>query len=271
MADNDEMSALGISFAVPNNAGQGSNNTIPDFEISVTPYDESGKPIVETSAPVVVRDLSDNKNFNTDGGTCNIVTEGADVWDWEMTFTPNPPGATKANFFYAEPTKLIGGGQYILGCCTNGFSDYLPGCKLPMRFNTFYQRMGESLTFLKNGTYQRQTFEKSANPAPDESDWCTGTAVVHEKISHVISAGTWTINQQVAPQSLRIYYEIGYRLVMRTTSSTGTGFSNNGGFIHVLDCNTLILMEPDPEGFREPTFKIYGRRDSADPEWYPTK
>ena len=222
--------------------------------------------------------LNDDPKGANGSGKCGLVLGPDEVWEWNTSYVLNPQATSEANIFsfYADPKKIFGaGGQFINGCCIDGFTEYSTKCApnyVKLRFPTFYHRKSELLTFSDNGTYLRETVEAVANPAPDESDFCgSGPGIVKQKLSRVTSTGNWTIRNIGVPAHLRAYYNTRNLLTLQTTSSTGGGFGNSGGIIHALGCNQLVLIQPDREGSKQDLYNHYHRQLTTDPDWYAIK
>jgi len=245
------------------------------FDITIVPHTESGQPLDETVLPVIVEDGNDDPNKP---GSCGIVLPQGDFWHWELSYIEEP--STDSIFrasFVSTPGMVFGaGGQDIKGSCCNGVSihgicngDSLPNASL--HFATFYEIRSETFVFSDNKTFLRQTFEKTANPFTDESDFCgSGPGVVHEKLNHTVYNGNWALQSAPVPARLeKILGKTNNVLTLQGTSSTGGGFGNPGGYVLQLDCNVLILVQIDREGGDQDLVKIYSHVTAADALWYP--
>ena len=164
----------------------------------------------------------------------------------------------------------------VNGCCINGTSSYSAIClntpdmrSLP--FPTYYQQAFETIEFMDDGTYKRKTRENSANPAPDESDFCNGiVGIVDINSNDVTYSGNWTLTPGVAVTVTNIYEEeerIVDDLTLQGKSSTGGGWGNSGGAVIRLSCNQLMLLEPAGEGGRAGLWKVY-LRIGPDGKWF---
>lgn len=130
------------------------------FDITVTPYDETGQPLDETVIPVVLDDQRDSRELGS--GSCPLVLPEGEHWKWDWSSTQIGSRTTKRS----DPNTIIGG-QYINGCCVDGFSNYSATCKPPyvrLFFNSYYHAAYESIIFKADGTYSRITREEYANP-----------------------------------------------------------------------------------------------------------
>jgi hypothetical protein len=287
-------------FDVPELAETDENDTISivmigfdpqDFElpvplnITVTPYDESGQPLDKTEVPVVVEDP-------TGSGVCGLV-QPETYWEWEHSYIlnhdyihtwinfypayPDLSDSTSVYAYYYAPEKLWGGNQMVKGCCFNGISSYSSNClntpnERTLPFPTYYQQDYESIEFRDNGTYRRITRENSANPLPDESDFCGGiVGLVDIDSNNGVTEGSWTITPDVAITIKHIYKEevrtVDY-LQLKGTSSSGGGWGNPGGAVIRLSCNQLMLLQPGGEGGNSDLWKIYKRVEGDGIRWF---
>ncbi len=256
---------------------------LPTFEIAITPYDPNGQPLDATVVPVVVEDMNDNDP----NGTCGLVLPEGEYWDWSMSYIPSNPWDGDFEFL-SSPLDLFKGVQNINGCCgADGNSYYGATClnldstyQRTLPFTTFYLIAHESFIFSDNGTYTRRTQENSANPVPEESNFCDGIAGnVEIKFAKIDYTGNWTVDNVAIPPGYlvnpffgSITYTTRDRLSLQGTSSTtpGGGFGNPGGIIHLLDCKFgLILIQTDNEGFGQHLYKFYFRRKPGDKVWFP--
>ena len=269
-AENDTVSVILIGF-------DPTDFKFPlSFTVTITPYDPSGQPLDVTEVPVTVVELKDDPKKS---GNCGLVLPDGDFWAWDLSYILTDPYDGTFSF-YSDPRVIFGkGGQNIKGCCVNGVSDYGATClqkdsiyEKRLHFSTYYQIRSETFTFYDNGTFLRQTFEGTANPFPDESDFCgSGPGVVHEKLNHTVYNGNWTMNKMTVPPDLKPYYDTRNYLTLQTTSSTGGGYGNPGGIVHQLDCRigVLALIQLDREGFGQHLYKFYYRVSPGDLPWYP--
>jgi len=252
------------------------------FEIDVIPVGPSGQPLDETTIPVVVEELGDPSS----GDDCGLVMPGF-YWSWSHSFITYPvvtsetPQDSIFRFFYA-PDVIWDGTQSIKGCCIAGNSDYGATCSLgrpederTLPFDTYYQQAYESFDFFENHTFKRITVENSANPLPDESDYCSGSSgVVYVSIKNVLYEGDWTATPSVTviPES-PFGFGSGEEgtfdyLTLRTTTSTGNGWGNPGGWIVYVTCSQLLLVQPDREGGTDHLWKFYQRIGPDGVSWY---
>lgn len=250
------------------------------FDMTIVPYDKSGKPIAEDIRPVKIKESNDDPNGNN--GLCGLVLPRGDFWDWKQSDIENPdyhvgldPNVISPFSFATYPNvPIFDAGQDIKGNCCDGISTYgfcATGdttLNASLHFPTYYQIASETLVFSDDGTYERNTIEYTAVPLPGESDFCGGgSGVVKNRIDHITYYGNWTVNSINAPQDLGG----GTRnhLTLQTTSSNGLGFGNPGGIINVLNCDVLYLIQIDREGFGQHLYKYYERRSLGDEDWYP--
>ena len=260
------------------------------FDITVTPYDETGQPLDETVIPVVVDDQRDPTELGS--GSCPLVLPEGEHWKWESTTTKKSGRTTD----YSTP-DVISGGQYINGCCVDGVSDYSSLVCPPntpnhrrLFFNTYYQAAYESLIFNEDGTYTIITEERYANPEPEISDFCgNGEGEIEEKSFIQVTKGNWVMERNVStPQSLRDFYKgfnAGDYLRLTPTSSTPSGgfIKTRGGFIWQNPCpvgssfdspGSLGLVTPSGSadgGANILVFKFFKRSklaSSNDDEWF---
>jgi len=247
------------------------------FDITITPYDESGHPIAEVVRPVKIAEHNVEPNGNA--GSCGLVLPDDESWHWELSYILAEPITEEHPFyFYNDPNKIFGaGGQVIKGNCCNGISVYgpcVPGdttLNASLHFATSYRIMSETLEF-HDGTFLRQTFEDGANPLPASSDFCAGgEGMISYNLNHTIYNGNYTVTATTLPPDLQ-GYDDSLRLTLQTTSSSpqGSGFGNSGGIIHQLDCTigALVLIQLDLEGGGNHLYKFYRRRNISDPYWY---
>lgn len=198
---------------------------LSDFEIIITPHGQDGQPIATEKRPVKISVGSYDPN-----GSCSLVNPAGEYWEWTDSWDGSEIWGPETEF---------GGGQDISGCCANGVSNYGVEClngnpedERTLHFPTSYRIMSETIVFIDNGTFVRNTFENTVFADPDKSDFCgTGPGFIVDNINHVTYEGNWTINTvpPIPP------YDNTFKLSMVGTSSTGFGFGNRGGFIHQLD------------------------------------
>ncbi len=263
------------------------------FDITVTPYDETGQPLDETVIPVVVDDQSDSEELGS--GSCPLVLPEGEHWKWDWTLT-KISGITTSE----STPDAISGGQFINGCCVDGVSDYSSLVCPPntpnhrrLYFNTYYQARYESIIFKADGTYSRITEERYANPDPWISDFCgNGEGKIEEKSFIQLTKGNWVMERNVStPQSLRDYskgFDTGDYLRLTPTSVTPSGgfIKTRGGFIWQNPCPSpssielpapgiLGLVTPDSGGSdgggNQLVFKFFKRSilaGSNEDEWF---
>ncbi len=139
--------------------------------------------------------------------------------------------------------------------------DVLPG-QIPnaqLFFPTYYRIELELLAFLENGTFRRTTVEASANPLPDESNFCGDVGKVHASIHEIDYRGFWTLDPNTE------------NLQLQTTESTAEGglggYGNPGGILRY-SCHLMLLIQVDREGFGRDLQKLYRRGGIRSYEWY---
>jgi hypothetical protein len=234
------------------------------FNITITPHNSSGQPLAQAVRPVkIVEHSTDPKGT---GGSCGLVLPNDGTWDWVMsymeknTFTSAPP-------FTSSPEKIFGAdGQNINGSCCAGTSVYgiCPKETKPnthLHFNTFYQIAGEQLSFIDGSSFIRRTVERGANPLPDSSNFCLPfEGLVKPFLHETFYSGHYTLTPAILPPDLRLFHDsLQLSLITDATNPKGGGYGNSGGIIHFLDCNSLVLIEQDREGFGQHLYKIYKR------------
>lgn len=242
------------------------------FDITITPYDESGQPIDQITVPVKIEESNDDPNKP---GLCGLDLPPGDYWDWSMSYILDKD-IDKGYSFMNHPKKVHGaGGQFIKGCCKNGISSYDIICAndaashISLHFPTFFTFPEESFNFKNDGTYDRSTIQETANPDPPASNFCgSGEGVVIFKSRIVLYVGNWTIRSVTVPTDLNFFYTQRNYLTLQTTSSSGSGYGNPGGILHYLDCRYLMLILPDLEGFGQHLYKIYKRKGPNNPDWF---
>jgi hypothetical protein len=297
VAQSDTVSGIGFGFNLDGFIDSGG---VPPagggkplvFDVTITPYDESGQPLDETVIPVVVDDADDSDNLGS--GSCPLVLPEGEHWEWFATITLKPGlgGMQK----YVGP-EVISGGQYINGCCVDGVSDYSSLVCPPntpnhrrLFFNTYYQAAYESIIFKDDGTYSRITEESYANPQPEISDFCgNGQGEIEEKSFIQLTKGNWAMERNVStPQILRDFskgFDTSDYLRLTPTSITPSGgfIKTRGGFIWQNPCppassrrskGTLGLITSDggsADGGGQVVIKFFERSKLAgsdDDEWF---
>lgn len=244
------------------------------FDITITPYNEAGNPIATETRPVSISEPQ--KGAGGNGGTCGLVGDVGEYWDWDASFLVDKNGPVWEN----NPSKVWGGiGQTIRGSCCDGNSVYgvCPGdtaANSSLRFNTYFQFPFEQIRFFPSGTFQRASFEIHSDPAPDESDFCAGREGVVE-LTHRLyeKSGTYTVSKTKLPARFPESWrnEDTLLLTLKHTSGAIGGAGNSGGIIHQLDCKVkaLVLIQLDREGGDADLYRFYSRRSVDEPRWYP--
>ncbi|MBC7920050.1 MAG: hypothetical protein H7Z75_03075 [Ferruginibacter sp.] len=238
VAPSDTVSAIGFGFNLADfiNSGGVLPAGTPShiFDVTITPYNETGQPLDETVIPVVVNNAGGSKNLGSN--SCSLVLAEGEHWFWTSSTTKSSGITTKNG-----GPEVITGGQYINGCCIDGIPRYTTLCAPNYKrlyFNTYYRAASESITFRADGTYTRVTVEEYANPAPDVSDFCAnGEGVIEHKNFVQFTDGKWAMERNVStPQGLRDYDKsmtTGDYLRLTPTSVTPSGgfIKTNGGFM----------------------------------------
>jgi hypothetical protein len=286
VAQSDTVSAIGFGFNIAGfiNAGGVLPAGAPShiFDVTITPYDETGQPLDETVIPVVIDNTGDSKSLGS--GSCPLVLPEGEHWEWFATITIKSGVTAK----YGAP-EVITGGQYINGCCENGFSSYSTNCApeyTRLYFNTYYQAAYESIIFKADGTYSRVTREEYANPAPNKSNFCgSGEGEIEEKTFIQHTEGKWTVEKNVSmPQTLKDFYKEDardyLRLTLTSSKPSGGLIKTRGGFVHQNPCppalsraskGTLAVSIPDNEGSDLLVLKFFERSKLAgkeEDEWF---
>lgn len=242
------------------------------FNITLTPYDKSGRPIDQITVPVKIEPSNDDPNKP---GLCGLDLPPGDYWDWSMSYILDK-NIDKGYSFMNYPNKVHGaGGQFIKGCCKDGKSFYNINCagdvlsQRSLHFPTFFQFPEESFNFSSDGSYDRSTIQVTANPDPTTSNFCgSGEGVVDLKSTIVLYLGKWSIRSVTIPADLKFFYTTRNYITLQTTSSSGGGYGNPGGILHYLDCRYLMLIQPDNEGGGQHLYKIYKRKGPNNPDWF---
>ena len=230
--------------------------TLPtSFKIIITPYNSSHLPIDSAIKPVKI--VEHKTNPKGTAGKCSLVNPQDETWEWVMTYREN------STFAYTPETAFGADGQYVGGSCCGGFSVYgiCPGERQPnsrLHFNTFYQIAREELSFFDDGGFERRTVERGANPIPDSSNFCgVFEGRVRPFLTEVFYSGHYTVEPAVVRPNLDLHDSLALVLNTETSTPKNSGFGNGGGIIHYLDCRSLVLVSPDPEGSNQTLVKIY--------------
>lgn len=267
LADNDTVSAIMIGVDPTGLIDPARGISLLAFKITIIPYDKNKQPLAEAIRSVKISDPKIDPGGNA--GLCGLVLPPLAYWDWDLSLVENPSNGTL--FFYNDPDKVWGGGQFITGCCINGVSSYnqVLNCeKDPTKasrkfFPTYFQHLESAVKFFDNGTYSHFSRQINVNPDPTGTNFCGVTeGKVNTSSSTVIAEGTWKITKS-SP-----YKGDSLNLSLFQTKSNGFGLVNPGGFIHQLDCNVLVLIKPDREGGNSDLVSFYTRTDPAISGWY---
>jgi hypothetical protein len=245
-----------------------------DFNITITPHNSSGQPIVQVTRPVKI--VEHKTDPTGQQGSCGVVLPSSKYWDWNCSYIiSKTPG--KDFDFFDDPNKVfLSNGQMIAGSCCAGTSVYgiCPRERKPNRslhFATPYQIFEERLIFYDAGNFFRLTSEDAPIPLPDKSDFCAGgEGVIKENINNTTYGGDYSVHPATLPPDLQSLFHDSLGLSLLQTSSSGGGYGNGGGIIHELDCTAgiMVLIGVDPEGFGQHLYKIYIARFVDDIKWY---
>jgi hypothetical protein len=234
------------------------------FDVTITPYDDDHHPFKQVVKTIkIVKHTTDPEGK----GSCGLDNKLNETWDWVMSYM-------EKSDFTSTPEKIWGGeGQDIQGSCCAGISVYgvCPGEREPdthLHFNTFYQIAGEQITFYNGGQFDRRTVERGANPLPDSSNFCDPfEGRVHPYVNETLYHGTYTVSHgSIAPDIQQLGDSLVLQMTTQFSDPKGSGYGNGGGVIHYLDCNSLVLIQQDLEGFGQHLYKIY--RSSIFEKWY---
>ena len=285
VADSDTVSVIMIGV---DPAGLVDGDGVPPagapfiFDITITAYTPNGEPLVTVTRPVKIEKSDPQKSSQ---GACGLVNPPRQFWDWLFSYTKDKTNPNEYSFL-SSPDRIFGaGGQFIKGCCINDNSSYNINCsgnidaQRSLHFLTYYQIKSETFSFFDNGTYRRNTLEITANPAPDESNFCAtgpGIGVVYESINDVDYFGNWSLTPIAVPSDVEIYNPDNSTrddLSLQDTSSPGGGYGNPGGMLHFVTCDDLYMIQFNSEGSGQYLYKFYTRR-TANPDgsynyWYP--
>jgi hypothetical protein len=271
--DSDTVSVVLVRFD-PIESGVPNFDLPLSFNITITPHDENNQPLDVGTVPVKIDKTNDSGN----GSDCGLT---GGYWKWNCSFAGLTESTNPEDYnFYNDPDKIWGRiGQIIMGSCCAGSSVYgiCPGQKEPnasLHFSTYSQYIEETLTFYENGTFFRQTIQNYATPDPEGSDFCSnGGGLVHDKISYKTYGGNWIVDEVSVPQNL---HELGYpnkmnKVALNQTTPIDGGYGNPGGLISA-NCEFLILIQIDLEGFGQDLWKIYERKSNFqgddEDDWY---
>lgn len=243
------------------------------FDITITPYDEAGNPIATETRPV---STSENRTRAGGNGTCGLVLDVGEYWEWDLSYTFNENGTDFEN----APNKIWGAlGQVIKGSCCNGNSVYGfclgdTAANSSLHFDTRFQFLLDMVTFFPNGTFIGASAETHNFPAPDESDFCAGgEGVVELSTKSYQKSGTYTVTKTKLPARFPESWrkDDTLQLTLRQTSPAGYsgGVGNANGVIHALDCDQLVIMQLDREGGNADLYRFYRRITDEKPHWYP--
>jgi hypothetical protein len=241
------------------------------FTITIVPYDTSGLPIAGIDRPVQISKPTTSDAIGNGG--CGLVTQPGDYWDWQMSYIDDPSVTSEQYVFFNSPDKLWGlNGQDINGCCIDGKSSYDIICSgntnayRSLRFYTFFNYPDEIYKFIEDGTYAGLSDHVAAIPEPSKSDFCgTGPGVVRESFTRGFHEGNWTIEPLASP----VNGDSLFLILQGTFSTGGSPAARPNGRIHFLDCDLLIVIQPDNEGGTNEFVKYYDYRDVSSPLWHP--
>lgn len=217
--------------------------------VRMAPHDEDGNVIAEAVKDIVIEELHTIPSINN--GECPLVLPPEQSWYWDLTLS------YAGGVFDYFPGSTFGKmGQEIQGCCIEGESDSGPTCltadpetRRTLHFATSYQIISETFKFFDDGTFVRTTMENTTNPAPAESNFCASApGVVKDFVGLKTYHGKWEVIH--APEFNNDTERLTFADI--TSTGTGAGFGNRGGYIHQLDCRlsppALVIIDPNPEG-----------------------
>lgn len=237
------------------------------FNITIVAYDKTGQALDQTTRPVKI----DHPKNNSGTGTCGLELPPGDYWNWHLSLIEDPSGNGKLAF-YNDADKIWGaGGQFITGCCINGNSSYntVLNCHLDpttakrKHFPTFFQHQESATKFFNTGGYTQFSRQINANPDPGATNFCgVQPGVVTTRSTNVTEEGTWTITKMTPYKGDSLY------LRLFQTKSTGVGLVSPEGFIHQLDCNVLVLINPDNEVPDRDLVSFYTRVNTSIDGWF---
>ena len=248
-------------------------------ELKIIPYDKNKQPIAQFVRPLKV---AKDEEITLPNNDCGLELPVGQMWRWVGSYLlPEIIGAEDTLKFYSEPNKVHSPeGQDITGACCNGVSVYPNGCPgdptgifdRKLHFATYYQINYEYFRFFNSGNFKRETSEDSPIPFPAGSNFCAGgNGLVMENLKQISYDGTWTITPaQIPPGAPGWLKNDKQQLNLKGVSSTGTGFGNPGGVIHILDCKSgdLVLVQLDRGGGGMNLIKVYEVEKLGDPLWH---
>jgi hypothetical protein len=245
-----------------------------DFEIEITPYDESGQPIDIVTVPVEVVESNNDADSPTAPDLCGLVNEGGSWWEWVNSWVL----PVTEDFEFFGPEYVFKFGTTAKGCCINGVSEYSPRClgttsERTLSFKFFTQYAYESIHFHNNGNYARVTESRSNKADIENSDFCNDSgegAVTPTKVSNVTQRGTWSISS--APQNTVTSGTTALTTIPKSLSPPAfSGFDSVEGIIHQLTCDSLVLLKLDSDldgGGENHQFTFYQRIRPNEEVWH---
>ena len=265
MADSDTVSVVLIGADPAGLLGPAGSPGLV-FNVTIVAYDQSGLALDQTTRPVKI----DHPNKNPAAGKCGLELPPGDFWNWHLSLIEDKTNGKLV--FYNDADKIWGAaGQFITGCCINGNSSYntVLNCeKDPTKarrkhFATFFQHEESATKFFNTGEYTQFSRQTHSNPDPSASDFCSAKpGVVNIRSTSVTEEGTWTITKMTPYKGDSLY------LRLFQTKSTGVGLVSPEGFIHQLDCNILVLINPDNEVPDRDLVSFYTRINTSITGWY---
>ena len=229
--------------------------------VTISPYGENGQLLDEIEEIFTVEESNESSNISgrSEADPCPFTSASEfDSWNWKYSVI-EVNGSIE---FYVAQGEMATYGQTINGCCSEAASSGCAAGQIPnaqLFFPTYYRIELELLAFLENGTFRRTTVEASANPLPDESNFCGDVGKVHASIHEIDYRGFWTLDPNTE------------NLQLQTTESTAEGglggYGNPGGILRY-SCHLMLLIQVDREGFGRDLQKLYRRGGIRSYEWY---
>ena len=265
MADSDTVSVVLLGVDPAGLLGPAGSPGLV-FNVTIVAYDESGQALDQTTRPVKI----DHPNNNPGAGPCGLQLPPGDYWNWHLSLIEDKSNGKLT--FYNDADKIWGaGGQFITGCCINGHSSYntVLNCELDptkarrKHFATFFQHEESATKFFNTGEYTQFSRQTHSNPDPSATDFCSAKpGVVNIRSTNVTEEGTWSITKLTPYKGDSLY------LRLFQTKSTGVGLVSPEGFIHQLDCNVLVLINPDNEFPDNALVSFYTHINTSIAGWY---
>jgi hypothetical protein len=130
-------------------------------------------------------------------------------------------------------------------------------------FPTFFQHQESATKFFNNGTYTQFSRQIHATPDPSATNFCgVQPGAVNVRSTAVTEDGTWKITKVPPYKGDSLY------LTLFQVNSTGLGLVSPEGYIHQLDCDVLVLVNPDNEVGNRDLVSYYTRINTSRDGWY---